>query len=754
MVEFKQIEEWRRRCIKAMVAVHGDEAIERVIPVAFPVHKSTWKIRLRVEKTTGLVDRHILTAVKRFGPIAAKGLSELMGLDEMVVERALLELSRVGIALCHEGLAWRLPETAQIEHFFVEQVHGFAFVSNGLTGDFLPLVQTQALQGVHLGAAELKKLHLVALRHVASSAEGDLMRKIVSADHVHRFAEYGIPDGFLAFEGELPESEFAAFVPAYMFVFTGGNVEVISASESAFHFNCPQPFAEQYLAKRKDEKSADERFEGIACADKGNRRLLTVRDESLWMSADQQEGEKAESARLLRRMAYPGWMCDASGGFHRLVPGNAKTACRLALMRGSSLLRRRYAQIKDDQDISGIIDEYRDECARAFPSLKKLPDFAEVLAQAAESQDGNVAEVARRFVQRIPVVKNTTRFSVQFLRSRGRTFWEAVVAAIDTAKSSIMIMSPVLDEEGIFDALERAKARGVRDVYVITQLTEHRNNIFKTDPQFSDYELPRRKLAALGVSVRDCSHTVHAKMLVVDSYWTFFTTANLNANSLGVGKVNALETALEYRDGIVARAGEALFWEVWSNACYRQIRTDDRITITSVPRAREIRLDACLQSVRGYTFLLSTPENQLLVRKLCAMIASAVKRIDLLTMSFYDLEDLPKLFDAMNNALKRRVKIRVGVRPGAEMNFKAEQWPDPSTKKLCKAGVKLIQCDHLHAKGVVVDGKQVLMTSANFNPFSLGCSQTAHIELAVLGTTALKPLSVFADFVKKVLNDG
>ena len=752
MIEFKQIEDGRRRCIKTMIAVHGDDMIERVIPVAFPVHKSTWKIRLRVEKTTGLVDRHILTAVKRFGPISASGISELMGWDETVVERSLNELSRVVIALQHKEFAWVLPEDAEIQHFFVEQIHGFAFVSNGLTGDFLPLVQTRALRSVVLGDDELGKLHLMAIRHVASSAESDLIKEIASTNRAHRFAEYGIPDGYLAFEGNKPESEFAEFVLAYMLVLKGGKIEVLSASESAFHFDCPQSIAEQYLANWKSGRSECEKFEGIGYSDKGNRRLLTVHDESLWVEDGRQEDKKAESVRLLRRMTYPGWICDGNGGFHRLVPGDEKTAYRLAIMRGCSLLRRSYAQIKTDRDIARIADEYHDECSREFSSLKKLPDFCEVLKEAVESHDGNVAEIARHFVPRIPAIKNTGRSAVRFLRSQGRTFQKVIVNAIESAKISIMIMSPILDEEGVFEALERARARGVRDIYVVTQLSEHRNNIFKTDPQFINYELPRRKLAALGAYVRDCNHTVHAKMLVVDSFWAFITTANLNANSLGVGKVNALEVALEYRDGIVARVGEALFWEVWNNACYRQIRTDDRISITTSPQVRDIRIDFCLQYVRGSVFLLSSPENQLLVRKLCAMIASAVKYVDILSMSFYDLEELPQLFNAMRHSLKRGVRIRVGVRPGVEMNFNAEQWPDPSTKKLCKAGVELIQCDHLHAKGVVVDGTQVLMTSANFNPFSLGCSQTAHIEMAVFGTTTHKPLSEFADFVKKVLD--
>ena len=93
MLEFKHLEEYRRRCIKAIASVRDIDMIERIIPLAFPVYKSEWKIRLRVEKTTGLVDRHILTAVKRFGPVSAAEIGVLMGLQAEMVESSLSELT-------------------------------------------------------------------------------------------------------------------------------------------------------------------------------------------------------------------------------------------------------------------------------------------------------------------------------------------------------------------------------------------------------------------------------------------------------------------------------------------------------------------------------------------------------------------------------------------------------------------------------------------------------------------------------------
>lgn len=749
MVEYKNLEEFRRRSFRAVAAVHEVETIERIVPIAFPVYRSTWSIKLRVEKTTGLVDRQILAAIQNLGPTTAAEVADWMGLSVDIIENSLRDLSKAGVELQCSGGEWTLSRTAEIRQFYVEQTHDFAFATNAVTGDFLPLSLTRALKSAFVYAEEVKKLHLQTMKHITSSSEGGLMKSLGDSKRPHQFVGYGIPDGFIGFAEKTPKTEYAAFVLAYLYVFKGGEVEVVSATESAFRFDCPKSIAEQYLKLWKRENGIG-KLEGMECLDSGNQRLVRVLDEKLWGSDFKQGDLMGRSVKLLRLMIHPGWMCDADGTFRRLVPGDSDTAYRLALQRGCSLLRRSYSQIKCAQDMVEIAAEYQEVCARELPGLKTRPDFSEVLKLAAESKDGDLVEMARKFLPQMPSIgKAVLRPEIRFVESRGQRYLKLIVDAIDSARSSIMIMSPVLDADGVFEALERARMRGVRDIYVVTQLSEHRNNIFKTDPQFRNYELPRRKLAALGVNVRDCEHTVHAKMMIVDSCWMFFTSANFNANSLGVGRANALESAIECKDTYVAKAGETLFWEVWNGASCRQVRNDDRITIVGVPQQREVRLQSSVQKRRGYTFLLSTPENQLLMRKMCTLISQAKKEILMLSMSFYDLEEVPELFGELKKALKRGVTIKACVRPGEEMNFRPDQWPDPSTEKLRKASLDLYQCDHLHAKGMVVDGCQALMTSANFNPFSLGNSRTAHIEMAVYGSTELKPLASFADFVRK-----
>ena len=752
MIDYKEIEDSRRRACRAIAAVHDIKSIERIIPIGFPVWKSVWPVKVRIERTTGLVDRQLLAAIQKLGPASATDVAKWTGLPPNVVESSLGDLAKAGVALSSVNGVWSLCPGAEIEHFFVEQEHEFGFLSNGVTGNFLPTNQYDAIRSTFLVDDQIRKLRTICPDR--TSAESEILKEIGSGESAHRLACYGIPDGFVAFADSRPRRERVSFVLAYLCVLSDGESEVVSATESAFRLDCPQQVATQYFERwRREDGREVVRLDGIQCADKGNERLVRVSREELWVTGAQDGEDDKQAARLIRQMIYPGWTCDHDGTFHRLLPGDAKTANHLALCRGCSLLRRSYGQIRDIRDMAKLAEEFEEECARDIPNLKRCPDFKEVLAEAAESSDGNVVEVAKRFLPQAPALKKESRSECRFVRSEGKLFGDVLIGAIDAAEYSILIMSPVLSEGAVFEALERARKRGVREICVITQLSEHRNNIFKTDPQFLSYELPRRKLAALGISVRDCAHTVHAKLVVVDSDWMFITSANLNANSLGVGNVPAVEVALEYRDGYVAGAGESLFREVWRGASYSQVRNDEHITIASVPRPREIRLQSCIQRRRGCMFLLSTPENQLLMRKMCELIAHAKKRVEMLSMSFYDLLEVPALFAEFKKALRRGVDMRVCVRPGLEMNFKPEQWPDPSTKALCAVGLKVYQRDHLHAKGLVSDGKQVLMMSANFNPYSLGDLQTSHIEMAVCGTTDNKSLAEFAKFVGEMCKD-
>lgn len=751
-MDYKTLLSARRRCVACIAAIRGAGSIVRVVPIAFPVFQSTWRISIRVEKDTGTVERHLLGTLQRLGPVSSGKLRNVTGLERGILEKAFEDLKALGVPVeCQDG-RWTLSGNANILYGHVERQHDFAFLSNGLTGDFLPLTQHPEVKAGRVSPEEIKTLRLHALQPVCGPGEGKMPEAIGRGGRAHEYLDVGIPEGFAGFVSPTPQKQRLWHVLAFGFEFVDGSFEILSSGESGYRFGCPAGDTGQYRGEaRPPERPA---LAGLKISDTDNIRRVAVEDESLW--EESAAASRPDSpAGLVRQMIWPGWTCDPDRSFHLLVAGNGKTARTLAVQRGCSMLRNAYASIKTGEDLERMAECFAEETKRNMPGTKAVPAFTEVLEAAQRTQDQDLVDFARRF---LPVAKENRIAAGRppqafFLRSQGTSFHEMLVGAIRNAKKSIRLAVPVLDDDGIFEALEDAVRRDV-EISIATQLPDHRTRRVKTDPQFKDCTLPRRKLAALGARLRDCDHTIHAKFGVIDSQLMFVTSANLNANSLGVGGANSLEVAVAFDDGLVARAGEDLFREIWNHARYEQVRHDEHISILRRPRVGEMRLLACLQTPRDATFLLSTPENGLLARKMAGMVAGAEKRVRLATMSLYDLKEVPVLFEALTEALRRKVKIQIAVRPPEEMHFSSEQWPDPSTKELTACGLEIVQVPHLHAKGMVVDRMSVMMTSANFNPYSLGNKPTSHIELGLAGTTATPCLSAFSDFVDELLESG
>ena len=240
-------------------------------------------------------------------------------------------------------------------------------------------------------------------------------------------------------------------------------------------------------------------------------------------------------------------------------------------------------------------------------------------------------------------------------------------------------------------------------------------------------------------------------MILVDGERFLFSTANLNENSLGTGTQNAVEAAILFEGGPEVVAGQRLFDAIWYGCPTRQEKRDARICIARI--ASKARLPAagdCSVRAGAVEFLLSTPLNRLLARRLTTLLNMAKSKIVFLAMSIYDLEKVPVLFDAIMGALARKVNVTVLVRTGVEQ-FKPEDWPDPSTKELQKKGLKIVEIPHLHAKGLFVDDETGLMMSANLNPYSLGDLETSHVEIAVQAPCTEPFMAKYRDFALTLL---
>ena len=152
--------------------------------------------------------------------------------------------------------------------------------------------------------------------------------------------------------------------------------------------------------------------------------------------------------------------------------------------------------------------------------------------------------------------------------------------------------------------------------------------------------------------------------------------------------------------------------------------------------------------------ILSTPSNRFLAKRMAALLLEARKNVLLATMSIYDLEKVPIVFNALCGVLSKGIAVTVLARTGIEQ-FKPEDWPDPSTKKLIELGLKIVEVPHLHAKGLFVDGQIGMMMSANLNPYSLGNLETSHVEIAAQAPCSEPFMDAFQRFALSLLTrDG
>lgn len=336
-----------------------------------------------------------------------------------------------------------------------------------------------------------------------------------------------------------------------------------------------------------------------------------------------------------------------------------------------------------------------------------------------------------------------------FHSSTGKGWTCCITDWLKKAKTSIKIISPVIESEVIFKELNDANQRGVY-LQVVTSLLDRNGKIKSAgDKQFSALQLPGQKLAVLGASVRATQNIPHAKIIIIDDAIVLFMSANLSDNSLGIGKVNAVETCIILRDTSIVSSCRILFAGIWDSTQFIQGTDKNGLFIAQKAGKNLSELPYSLNGKEEY-LIFSCPQNLALGKAIVMAIKEAKSEVVLMAMSFYDMDQVPDLYNTLSELLSKKVSIKLLVRPGSEQFAKSE-WPDKSTKRLLDAGMQLMEIPHLHAKGVIVDGNTVLAMSANFNPFSLGSTKTSHIECGLLALTETSWAKQFIAFTRQLI---
>ena len=756
----------------AAVAALGEGNISRIIPVAWPMLKSEWDVIVSVSESIGLVDRFVLRALRDFGPCTVKELDELLCLGMDRTEAAIGEMIRVGAPITKSRSRYYVQEGLEIDSFRTEHEHAFLFLINGLTGDILPSSFAVRAKRFTLSGEDLVNTPwIVRLNPVLTGAESPALRNMDPSRAIRVSEMEGLPFGFKKFSSKFPRRETVQFVLGFLFVDMSGNGLLLAATEAADEISLPHrylseaPQLKDFLGPVSDAALQKLNSEGISFGRAiSGANILSV-DIPDWPSQERPgDGNRIDFAHFVaQRLARPGWIWNCFSGpaqysHFELRPADEKMARAILIEKMVYALSSVADDLPDRGAFDGWLAESLDGSGTQF-SIYKNTTFADELIEILKNRKESALRALANRILGESRGREEDAFSSSANRSVSRTFYNStnenfgrtIVDVIRNAKRSVCVVSPVIQEDEVFDALREAVSRNV-DVQVVTQLGNHRTGKFDTSSEFAEYDIPRRRLAELGACVRDWDVTVHAKMVLADNRRFLFMTANLNGNSLGKGHNNAVEAAFLFENGLEVAAGRELFNAIWEGCPTRQEKRDDTICISRV--ASKVKSPAAVDcSIRtgSAEFLLSTPTNMLLSRRLSTLLDSAKQKAVFLAMSIYELEKIPRLFDAFLRALDRKVDVQVLVRPGAEQNFKPSDWPDPSTKKLMGRGLRIIEVPHLHAKGVFIDDAVGLMMSANLNPYSLGDLKTSNVEIAVQAPLSSHWMEGFYRFSRSLL---
>ena len=337
------------------------------------------------------------------------------------------------------------------------------------------------------------------------------------------------------------------------------------------------------------------------------------------------------------------------------------------------------------------------------------------------------------------------------INARGRAdLGRGILATIATAKQSLRIMSPMLDDPQIESALIAARMRRV-SVKVITGLLEDR----KKSPEFPSSEKGDvriagavRNLTTKRIYCRAMGYFPHAKLVFADDQVAWVSSANLASNSLGWGQQSSIEAGLKIEETTQVASLVASFDRLWS-ACSTQLILDGAdVSMQNVSGSKRLSSIDLDRDMTGLETRWSWPPGGRGLRdRLVDVINGARRRLILAALTLYDTDSIGGFHEALVKALSRGVAVDAVVRPE---HFEVHQYPDrdPGVMDLIRRGMRLVGVTGLHAKGILSDEAVCGLMTANFNAYSLDSFvDTAHVECGIFGAAGSPMFQGFSRFL-------
>lgn len=326
-----------------------------------------------------------------------------------------------------------------------------------------------------------------------------------------------------------------------------------------------------------------------------------------------------------------------------------------------------------------------------------------------------------------------------FVNSPDRaTLGEEILRSINSARRSILIINPLITDERLIQQILAARERGVR-VKIITELRENRGTGiryptlgFEVDAgvDLKEHFMAIRRVTTNRVVCRGLRYYTHSKVLIVDNEQLILSSANGTSNSLGWGSQPSIEAGVSIHEPSVVSKIAAVIGQVWEQCPFRfhLLENDISLQESAVDTQVDFPLDVAIDH-DSHVVWSNPPHGMALRNSLVRLIHQANESITCAALSFYDTNKIDTLHNALLGALERGVRVTVLVRPE---HFRADQYPDLSTKTLLEKGMLLLGVSALHAKGIVVDNAACAIFSGNINPFSLESQAvSAQVEIGL-----------------------
>lgn len=295
---------------------------------------------------------------------------------------------------------------------------------------------------------------------------------------------------------------------------------------------------------------------------------------------------------------------------------------------------------------------------------------------------------------------------------------EEILRLIDESVEVLKICSFIITDKEVFEAiLSKAQSSNV-SIFVLTQLDQAKlTNQFSLLDFLTEEEINEnpshthlkyiKKLFDSGVHVR-ASVSAHAKFLISDRLKGFITSANLTTPSLTFNTESGVYLTQE--DG---KELDKLFDVIFQRGTsYRQFIASAKknkmfVVQTEVKIENEL-LPASAESNLRYTYESSTNN---LYDEIVAIIDSAAEYLYISTYSIVGLDLIGELTEAMKNASKRGVQIRLFCRG---MNYRNDHLA--GSLSMCFNGCEVYADLFNHSKGVINEKRGMIFT-ANIDGF-------------------------------------